>query len=214
MKKPTSGKVALVTGAACGIGRALAEELGRRGAALVLADIDEEGLARAGAEAKAQGAQAEIAPADVARAEDVARLAKAALGAFGRVDLLFNNAGVAVAGPVHETKLDDWEWIVGVNLWGPIRLTHALLPQMIARGSGHVVNTASLAGLVGAPGMAAYSLTKFGLVGFSESLRLEVSGRGVDVTVVCPGYVRTDLVNATRYRSVGFERFLRAAPSW
>ena len=101
-----------------------------------------------------------------------------------------------------------------MNVWGALRLTRAWLPGMLARGSGHIVVVASLAGLVGAPGMVAYSTTKFALVGFAESLRLELDGTGVGVTAVCPGYVRTNLSRATRYGNEGFRRFLDGAPSW
>jgi NAD(P)-dependent dehydrogenase (short-subunit alcohol dehydrogenase family) len=214
MKNALSGRAALVTGAASGIGRALSGELARRGAALLIADIDGAGLTRAEAELRAAGARVSAEVADVADPAAIDRLARAAEATLGRVDILFNNAGVAVAGPVEKMRPSDWEWIVGVNLFGPVRLTQALLPGMLARRRGHIVNTASRAGLVGAPGMAAYSLTKFGLVGFSEALRLEVSGRGVDVTVICPGYVRTGLAAATRYRDPALEGFLGAAPAW
>src|SRR5262249_13779248 len=108
----------------------------------------------------------------------------------------------------------DWEWIVGVNVWGPIRLTQALLPRMIERRAGHVVMTASLAGLIGAPGMVAYSTTKFAIVGFAEGLRHEGPRVGIGVTLVCPGFVRTNFHKATRYANRGFERFLNDAPPW
>src|SRR5262249_10192816 len=121
---------------------------------------------------------------------------------------------VAVVAPLLATREEDWEWILAVNVRAPIRLTRALLPAMLERGQGQLVFTASMAGLVGAPGMLAYSTTKFALVGFAESLRLELEGAGVAVTVVCPGYVRTNLHRATRYANAGFQRFLDAPPSW
>ena len=211
---PLREQVALITGAASGIGRACALELARQGAELVLVDIDEAGLAGAAEEVRAAGARAGTFVCDVSREDRVRAMADEVLASRGRVDLLFNNAGVAVAAPVATMRREDWEWIVGVNLWGAIHVTQAFLPAMLARGSGHLVATASLAGLIGAPGMAAYSMTKFGLVGFFESLRLEVANCGVDVTVICPGYVKTNLARATRYGNGGFQRFLGAPPSW
>src|SRR5262249_38414413 len=123
-------------------------------------------------------------------------------------------AGVAVVAPFAQTAPADWDWILGVNLHGTLRLTRALLPAMTERRTGHVVVVASFAGLVGAPGMVAYSTTKFALVGFAEALRLEVADAGVGATVVCPGYVRTNLHAATRYQNPGFQRFLDDPPSW
>jgi len=150
---------------------------------------------------------------DVADAGAVDAFATAVL-AEDPVDVLVNNAGVAVVAPFAETAAADLEWISGINLLGPLRLTRAFLPSMVARRTGHVVMVASLAGLVGAPGMVAYTATKFGLVGFCESLRLELADSGVDVTAVCPGYVKTNLHLATRYGNAGFKRFLDAPPSW
>src|SRR5262249_43673953 len=144
----------------------------------------------------------------------VERLARDARDALGHVDLLVNNAGVAVVSPLVNTTDNDLSWAMGVNVWGPIRLTRALLPGMIARRSGRIVVTASLAGLIGAPRMVAYSTAKFAIVGFVESLRHEVADYGIGVTVVCPGYVRTGLHAATRYRNDGFARFLSSPPRW
>ncbi|MGZ3408692.1 MAG: SDR family NAD(P)-dependent oxidoreductase, partial [Polyangia bacterium] len=109
---------------------------------------------------------------------------------------------------------DDWRWIFDVNVWAGVYLARAFLPAMVARGKGYIVFTASLAGLVGAPGMVAYSTSKFALVGFAESLRHELRDAGVDVTLVCPGYVKTNLHRATRYGNVGFQRLLDAPPAW
>ena len=199
----------LITGAASGIGQACALELARSGAALALVDIDSAGL---------EATKALILPFTTADTFVVDLSDKQAIDALarevGRVDVLINNAGVAVVAPLLDTSDADWEWIFAINLWAPIRLTRALLPQMIARGRGHVVVTASLAGLVGAPSMLAYTTTKFALVGFTEALRLELKESGIDVTTVCPGYVRTNLHKATRYGHSGFKRFLDAPPSW
>jgi len=207
---------ALVTGAASGIGRALALELARKGARVALVDIDRAGLASVLGEVRrlAPDVEASAHVIDLADPEAVDALAKAALSELGHVDLLVNNAGVAVVSPLVRMTTSDWSLLTGVNVWGPIRLTQALLPSMLARKSGRIVMTASLAGLIGAPGMVAYSTTKFAIVGFTEALRHEVEGQGVGVTLVCPGYVRTGFHAATRYRNDGFEQFLDHAPRW
>jgi len=204
----------LITGAASGIGRACALEFARRDARLGLVDRDRVGLEATARAARERGATVSTFVADLANADAVDALAHDAEAALGPIDVLFYNAGVAVVKPLARTTSEDWQWIFDVNVWAPIRLTRALLPAMIARGSGHVVMTASLAGLVGAPGMVAYSTSKFALVGFSEALRTEVAPAGIAVTVVCPGYVRTGLHRATRYDNPSFERMLDAPPSW
>lgn len=208
------GKHVLLTGAASGIGQACALELARAGARLALVDVDAEGLARTAAKVRSLAGAAHVVVADLQREDAIEAVAREVLAELGHVDVLFNNAGVAVVAPFVRTGAEEWRWIVDTNVWAPIRLTRALLPHMIARGSGHVVITASLGGLIGAPGMVAYSTSKFALVGFAESLRLELADAGVDVTLVCPGHVRTNLHKATRYANDGFKRFLDEAPAW
>jgi NAD(P)-dependent dehydrogenase (short-subunit alcohol dehydrogenase family) len=212
--KDMDGRHALVTGAGSGIGEATVHELALRGARVSLVDIDAKGATRVAADVRAGGGDAASYVVDVASAEQVDELAARAVKERGPVDLLVNNAGVAVVAPFTKTRGEDWEWMSGVNMWGPLRLTRALLPDMIARGRGHVVVVASLAGLIGAPGMVAYSTTKFAMVGFAEALRLELAGTGVGVTAICPGYVHTNLHKATRYDNPGFKAFLDAPPSW
>jgi short-subunit dehydrogenase len=213
-KGSVSGKTVLLTGAASGIGRATALELARRGARLVLVDINAEGVAAVAQACGALGAAASHVVVDLGNMAAVDALVARAQDELGPIDVLINNAGVAVVGPFARTQAADWEWIFSINVLGPLRLTRGLLPAMLARGSGHVVIVASLAGLIGAPGMVAYSTTKFALVGFAESLRLELFGSGVGVTTVCPGHVRTNLHRATRYDNPGFRRFLDEAPSY
>jgi NAD(P)-dependent dehydrogenase (short-subunit alcohol dehydrogenase family) len=208
-----AGRRALVTGAASGIGKATALELARRGARVVLADIDARGLEQVKEEGRALGGDFEAHALDVADAGAVDAFAER-VQAEGPVDLLVNNAGVAVVAPFARTAEADWDWILGVNLHGTLRLTRAVLPAMTARRSGHVVVVASVAGLFAAPGMVAYTTTKFALVGFAEGLRLEVANAGIGVTVVCPGYVKTNLHGATRYDNPGFKRFLDDPPAW
>ena len=212
-KTSWNGKHALVTGAASGIGLATATELLRRGARVALVDRDEEKLARASAELERVGAISSHV-LDVGDREAIDEFAHRFVSDHAPLDLLVNNAGVSIVSPFTATSEADWEWLTAVNLWGPLRLTRAIVPSMLARGRGHLAFVASLAGLVGAPGMVAYSTSKFALVGFAEALRLELAGTGVDVSVVCPGYVRTGLHAATRYRNEGFRRFLDHPPSW
>ncbi len=214
MRRRIAGQHVLITGAASGIGKALALELARRGARLSLADIDGAGVRATAQSARAHRVDARAYDVDMADPQRVDELAARVPEEMGPVDVLVNNAGVAVVAPFLQTATADWDWIHAINVAGPIRLTRALLPSMLERRSGHLVMVASLAGLVGAPAMVAYSTTKFAMVGFAEALRLEVAEAGVDVTVVCPGYVRTNLSRATRYRNKNFQSFLDGSPSW
>jgi len=191
--------VALVTGAASGIGRATAVELARCGHDLVLVDVNAEPLAEAAREVEAQGGRAWTQTRDLARKSEVLDCAAQALEDAGQVDLLYNNAGVLYMGHAREMRLEDWEWVIDVNLWAPIRMTHALLPHMLARGSGQIACTASTAGLVPMPHLVAYTLTKHALVGMCESLALEVEPQGVGVSVVAPGQITTGLVTGGRF---------------
>lgn len=209
-KQDLAGRHALVTGAASGIGRATAFELARRGAVLSLLDVAKDGVSDVARRIIEDGGQAAAHVADVSDAGAIDAL----VGELPPVDFLVSNAGVAVVAPFVETKREDWDWIAGINLWGPLHLVRRLLPGMIARQRGHLAFVASLSGLVGAPGMVAYTTTKFALVGFAEALRYELAGTGVGVTSICPGYVRTNLHKATRYANKGFRHFLDRAPSW
>lgn len=208
------GRHALVTGGASGIGKATALELAKRGARISVADIDEAGAMATCDAIRGLGGEACVHRVDMAMADEVDALAAAVVATSGPVDLLVNNAGVAVVAPFLKTTVESWEWVTAVNVWGPIRLTRALLPSMLERREGRVVMVASLAGLIGAPGMVAYSTTKFALVGFTEALRLELADENVGVTLVCPGFVRTNFAKASRYDNHDFRRFLDAPPSW
>jgi NAD(P)-dependent dehydrogenase (short-subunit alcohol dehydrogenase family) len=184
--------VAVVTGGAGGIGLALARAFAARGARIVLADVDAAALARAEQELAASGAEALGVVADVTRRESVAALADAAFGRFGAVHLLCNNAGIAVAGPLVGADAGDWRKAMDVNFWGVVHGIDAFLPRMIAqRQGGHVVNTASMAGLVGMQWLGIYCATKFAVVGLSESLRRELEPHGIGVSVLCPMLVAT-----------------------
>ncbi|HZR84801.1 MAG TPA: SDR family NAD(P)-dependent oxidoreductase [Candidatus Binatia bacterium] len=197
------GRVAVVTGAASGIGRALAERLAGVGMNLVLSDVEEPALATAARELEAGGARVAAVPTDVSKPEQVDALAERAYGAFGAVHVLCNNAGVSSGGLTWQVPLGDWEWVLGVNLWGVIHGVRAFVPRMLEGGQeGHVVNTASMAGLATAPGMAPYHVSKFGVVAISESLHYELAmlGAKVKVSVLCPGWVNTRIADADRNR--------------
>lgn len=195
-----TGKVAVVTGAASGIGRALAERWAAEGMRVVMADVEKEPLAEAAEALRDKGSEVLAVPTDVSDATQVDALAEAAVDAFGGVHLLCNNAGVGAGGPVTDLRIDDWEWVLGVNLWGVIHGLLAFLPGMRASGEeGHIVNTASVAGLLGAPWMAAYAASKHAVVGISECLHYELASSRVGVSVLCPAWVNTNI--ATSYRN-------------
>jgi NAD(P)-dependent dehydrogenase (short-subunit alcohol dehydrogenase family) len=201
--KEFTGKVAVITGGASGIGRAIADHSVREGMKVVLADVEEIALAKAEEELKAAGATILAVRADVSKREDVEMLAKRSFDVFGQVQLLFNNAGVAAGGAPWEATWNDWEWVMGVNLWGVIHGVKVFTPLMLAQNTEcHIVNTASAAGLIAGSGSAAYSVTKHAVVALSESLYLALQQKNCQVkaSVLCPGTVRTNIVNVERNR--------------
>ena len=169
-------KVAVITGGASGMGRAFADRFAAEGMKLVLADIEEPELARAVDELKAAGADAIGVRTDVARIEDVQALRERVLEAFGAVHVVCNNAGVA-GGSVIDSPIEMWQWVLGVNLWGVIHGCNVFLPDLLEQDDGHIVNTASIAGLGGAAGLGVYCTSKFAVVGLSESLHHDLIGR-------------------------------------
>jgi NAD(P)-dependent dehydrogenase (short-subunit alcohol dehydrogenase family) len=193
----------VVTGAASGIGRALAERCAREGMKVVLADVEPGALAEVEANLQAGGGTALAVRADVSQPKDVEALAEKTLGAFGAIHLLCNNAGVATNGTVWESSLVDWEWVLGVNLWGVIHSVRTFVPIMLAQETEcHVVNTASMSGLVSFPRGSVYAVSKHGVVTLSESLHHELAEHGgkVKVSVLCPGLVQTRIVDSARNR--------------
>lgn len=192
-------KVAVITGGASGMGRAFADRFAAEGMKLALADIEEPELARAVDELKAGGADVIGVRTDVARIEDVQALRERALEAFGAVHVVCNNAGVA-GGSVIDSPIEMWRWVLGVNLWGVIHGCNVFLPDLLEQGEGHVVNTASIAGLGGAAGLGVYCTSKFAVVGLSESLHHDLVARDsqVGVSVLCPGFVKTRIFESHR----------------
>jgi NAD(P)-dependent dehydrogenase (short-subunit alcohol dehydrogenase family) len=201
------GKVAVVTGGASGIGRGIALELARRGAGVTIADINTTRLDTTVAELRDIGADAIGVRCDVTSDDDVDQLRDEAIEQFGHVDVLCNNAGVAVLGPPERVAIADWEWILQVNVLGLVRGVRSFVPAMLERGSGHVVNTASVAGIWAYTWDAApYITSKFAAYGFSEALARTLRPQGIDVTVLCPGLVATNLAETARQSGVPKDR--------
>ena len=197
------GRVAVVTGAASGIGLAMAERFAAEGMKVVMADVEAAALDRAAAGVRATAPAVLTTRVDVSRPEDVERLAAETYAAFGAAHVVCNNAGVAVIGAVHEHTLADWQWVMGVNLWGVIHGVRAFVPRMLTGGDeGHVVNTASMAGLTTSAYMSVYDVTKHGVVALSESMykEFEATGAPIGVSVVCPGLIDTNIMRSARNR--------------
>jgi NAD(P)-dependent dehydrogenase (short-subunit alcohol dehydrogenase family) len=196
-------KVAVVTGAGSGFGREFARLGAARGMKLVLADVQADALDAVATELEAAGAEVIRERVDVSRSEDVARLAERAYATFGAVHLLFNNAGVGSGGLVWENTERDWQWVLGVNLWGVIHGVRQFVPRMLAGGEvGHVVNTASIAGLLNAPNMGVYNVSKHAVVSLTESLYhdLKLVQAKIGASVLCPAYVPTGIAQSHRNR--------------
>jgi NAD(P)-dependent dehydrogenase (short-subunit alcohol dehydrogenase family) len=197
------GKVAVITGAASGIGRGLAERCAHEGMRVVLADVEAPALAQAERELRAQGTEVLAVRTDVSRRGEVEALARRALDAFGAVDLLCNNAGVGAGSSIWDSTLADWEWVMGVNLWGVIHGLRVFVPIMLAQDTeGHIVNTASIAGLLPFHLSAPYQVTKHAVVALSEHLYYTLRQRSakINVSVLCPGWVHTRIMDSQRNR--------------
>jgi NAD(P)-dependent dehydrogenase (short-subunit alcohol dehydrogenase family) len=206
--KNLKGKVAVVTGAASGIGRAMAERFAREGMKVVLADVEEKPLDDA-RDAIGKGAEVIAVRTDVSKSEQVDELARRTFEAFGGAHVVCNNAGVGAGGLMWEVPRADWEWILGVNLVGVVNGIRAFVPRMIEQGEGHVVNTASIAGLTSAPTMGPYCTTKHGVVAMSECLQHDLNlaaGGKVKVSVLCPAWVKTKIADSGRNRPASAPR--------
>jgi NAD(P)-dependent dehydrogenase (short-subunit alcohol dehydrogenase family) len=194
-------RTAVVTGGASGIGRALALLFAREGASVVVADLDEAGMAETVAGVEKAGRRGLAVRTDVSRRADVEALAARAFAEFGGVHVVCNNAGVALWGGLESVSHQDWEWAIGVNLWGVIHGVEAFVPRMVAQKQpGHVVNTASMAGLIASQGLGVYNTTKYAVVGLSETLQKDLRGYDIGVSVLCPMGVNTAIRQSERNR--------------
>ena len=198
--KDFNGRVAAITGAASGIGRALAVELARRGAHLALADIDEVGLAETVNLCEGTGVKVTAQRLDVADRDAVFAWADAVVDEHGKVNLIFNNAGVALGATIEAMSYEDFEWLMNINFWGVVHGTKAFLPHLQASGEGHVVNLSSVFGLISIPSQSAYNAAKFAVRGFTDALRmeLEMAGGTVSSTTVHPGGIKTNIARNAR----------------
>jgi NAD(P)-dependent dehydrogenase (short-subunit alcohol dehydrogenase family) len=196
-----AGRIAAITGAGGGIGAALARACAEAGMDVALADVEEARVAAVAEEIRRLGRRALALPVDVRHSEAVDAFAARTFAELGGCDLVCNNAGVLVLGLTHQRSLEDWSWVLSVNLWGVIHGVRAFVPRLIEQGrGGHVVNTASIAGLVPAPANGAYTASKYAVVGLSECLRLDLASFGIGVSVLCPGPVKTGILKSERNR--------------
>lgn len=195
------GRVALVTGAASGIGKATALAFGRRGADLVICDVDESGLKATESALQGLGRQVLARRVDVSDREAMRSFAEETGAQVGPLDIVMNNAGVGLGASFLDTSLEDWDWILRINLLGVVHGCHFFVPPMVARGTGgHVVNVSSAAGYLPAEALSAYVTTKYGVLGLSEALRLELAAHGIGVTAICPGIIDTPITRSSRLR--------------
>lgn len=193
------GAVAIMTGGASGIGRALSEALGRRGASVVLADRQVTLAQEVAAGIQERGGQASAVELDVTDFAAVDQLVRATAQDQGRLDYMFNNAGIAIGGEVRVCQIEDWDSVLNVNLHGVVNGVQAAYPIMLSQGYGHIVNTASMAGLLPMPAAVSYATTKHAVVGLSKSLRVEAALYGIRVSVLCPGFIRTPILHGGKY---------------
>ena len=198
--KSFNGRVAAITGAGSGIGRALAQDLARRGAHLALSDIDEVGLAETVALCEGLGVKVTSQRVDVADRAAVYAWADQVVDDHGKVNLIFNNAGVALGATIEAMSYEDFEWLMSINFWGVVHGTKAFLPHLKAAGEGHVVNLSSVFGLISVPSQSAYNAAKFGVRGFTDALRMELDmdGAGVSSTTIHPGGIKTNIAKNAR----------------
>ena len=198
------GSVAAITGAANGIGEALALELAEAGCDLAISDIDEGGLADTASKARNLGAEVHLADVDVSERAEVEQWAEEADDALGGIDMIINNAGVSVSAPLDSVDWDDFEWLMDINFWGVVYGTRAFLPHLQAAGGGHIVNISSIFGLIAAPTQGSYCASKFAVRGYTETLRAELDLMDEPIRVSCvhPGGVRTNIARNARYGDV------------
>ncbi|HLL04481.1 MAG TPA: SDR family NAD(P)-dependent oxidoreductase [Myxococcaceae bacterium] len=198
--KSVKGRVAAITGAASGIGRATAELLARRGCHVAISDVNEPGLADTAARCQAHGVKVRATRLDVAQREAVHAWADEVARELGAVHIIINNAGVSLGATVEDTRYEDFEWLMNINFWGVVYGTKAFLPHLKAAGEGHIVNVSSVFGLIGFPTQAAYNAAKFAVKGFTETLRLELESEGLPIGATCvhPGGIKTNIARSAR----------------
>ena len=205
-------KDCIVTGAASGIGRALSEDLAHRGSAVILADINASLLEDVVESISNTDYQADAISLDVSNFAEVQNLVEYTFSRYGRLDLIFNNAGVTVGGEVRDCSIDDWRDVIDVNLCGVVNGVTAAYPVMVNQGFGHIVNTTSIEGLVPFPGTVSYVASKYGVVGLSNALRIEGADLGVYVSVVCPGYIKTPIFQTCKMIKIDREKAIASLP--
>jgi len=204
--------VVFITGAGSGIGRHLALGAARRGAIVWCTDVDGPSAQAVAAECENAGRRARARTLDVTDAAEVQRVIAEVVAQDGRLDYCFNNAGIGFAGEFRDSTLEQWRRVIDVNLMGVVHVAHAAYRQMVAQGHGHLINTASLAGLIPAPGLSAYGASKFAVVSLSHALRLEGEGLGVKVTVVCPGFIESNIYRRTLVAGLKADAMRTMAP--
>ncbi len=199
VKSSRASKVAVITGAASGLGRALACNLARQGWTIAVADINETGSEETLRQVRALGGDGACFRVDVTNAQVIEDLAEDVYTLWGRCDMLINNAGVASTGAIGKVPLEDWRWCIDIDLMGPIYGCHAFVPRMQRQGFGHIINVASIAGYAMGRRMGPYNVAKSGVIALSETLRAELEGTNIGVTVVCPGFFLTGIANTMRF---------------
>lgn len=207
-------KIAIITGAGSGIGYALGKKLGEKGAVVILADIKGDRCQALAEQLIAAGCRAEAASLDVSDPTSVQNLVRATAERYGRLDYIFNNAGIAVGGEVRDISLEDWHDVLNVNLNGVINGVAAAYPLMVKQGFGHIVNTGSIEGLVPFPNTVPYVASKYAVVGLSNGLRLEGADLGVKVSVVCPGYVKTAIFHVSKLVNIDRQKTIEELESF
>lgn len=204
-----SGKISIVTGGAAGIGKATAEAFAKRGATVIIADIDGEGAAKVAEGINAQGGCAESVRVDVSNLDSMRALVHGAHERYGQLDYIFNNAGIGMLADLRDMTFDDWHRILGINLHSVIYGTKLAYDIMAQQGFGHIINMSSGSGLFPSPMRTGYNTTKFGVVGLSQALRPEAAMVGVNVSVVCPGVVKTSIFNKADAPNFDRQKFLK-----
>ena len=198
-KRDLHANKVVITGAASGIGRGLALAFAKEQCTILLADINEAGLKQTSEMVRQAGGNPEIFLCDVSKLDDVMRMADHCFKAWGKVDILINNAGVASIGFMGDIPIKNWEWIVSINFWGVVYGCHAFVPRMKKQGSGHIVNVASFAGILSSGEMSPYNATKAATISISETLKSELAPYNIGVTVLCPTFIKTNLMEKMRF---------------